>query len=105
MTREDIVRALHDLIQDVTDVPVDRFDENTAFIADLGLDSLRMVQIVVRAEDAFGVTISDEDAWELRTVCDAVTYIERALESAALRRTDAPAPAHSVTFETSGTER
>ncbi|MFE9688007.1 acyl carrier protein [Streptomyces sp. NPDC006285] len=82
MTREDIMRVLSEILQDVADAPAERVDEGAAFTADLELDSLRMVQVVVTAEDRFGVTISDEEAWELRTVADAVTYIQLALESA-----------------------
>ncbi|MEU2512361.1 acyl carrier protein [Streptomyces syringium] len=83
MTREEIVRALSEILRDVTDLPRERVDEDKAFVADLELDSLRMVQIVVAAEDRFGVTISEETAWELRTVADAVTLIQDALEPGA----------------------
>ncbi|MEU3370454.1 acyl carrier protein [Streptomyces sp. NPDC006711] len=91
MARQDIVRELSAILQDVTDTPAERVGESAAFVADLELDSLRMVQVVVAAEDRFGVTISDEDAWELRTVAEAVTYIERALRSAGRDVPSAPA--------------
>lgn len=99
------MRALGEIIQDVTDTPAARVEENAAFIADLELDSLRMVQVVVTAEDRFGVTISDEDAWELRTVADAVTYIEDALRSADLSGVPPrTAQAGLMAFEASGRE-
>lgn len=99
MTREEIVRVLSRILRDVTDVPSERVDEDKAFITDLELDSLRMVQIVVAAEDRFGVTISEERAWELRTVADAVNWIQDALEHAATHdghRSRAAGPATSL---------
>jgi acyl carrier protein len=48
-----------------------------ASFADLGVDSLTMVEIVVAAEDRFGLLV-DDDRWaRFRTVGDAVRYIER----------------------------
>jgi acyl carrier protein len=41
-----------------------------------------MVEVVVAAEERFGVTIPDDDVKSLRTVGDAVAYIERAGVSA-----------------------
>lgn len=99
-TREEIVRTLSEILRDVTDIPSERVDEDKAFIADLELDSLRMVQIVVAAEDRFGVTIGEEKAWELRTVADAVSWIQDALESGATHeghRFRATGPAMSLT--------
>lgn len=46
--------------------------------ADLGLDSLSMIDVACAAEEAFGVRIPDEDLERFGTVGDAVDYIERA---------------------------
>ncbi|GAA0455256.1 acyl carrier protein [Streptomyces stramineus] len=105
MTREEIVRALSDIVRDVTDLPSERIDENKAFVADLELDSLRMVQIVVAAEDRFGVTISEEKAWELRTVADAVTWIQDALEPAATHPEHRSRTAGPATSPATGDDR
>jgi acyl carrier protein len=48
------------------------------FIADLDVDSLSMVEIVVAAEEKFGVRIPDDQVKNLRTVGDAVDYIDSA---------------------------
>ena len=47
------------------------------FIDDLGADSLDTVELVMRFEDTFGVTIPDEDYEKIRTVGDAIEYIEQ----------------------------
>ncbi len=46
--------------------------------ADLGLDSLLMIDVACAAEDAFGIRIPDEDLERFVTVGDAADYIERA---------------------------
>jgi acyl carrier protein len=47
-------------------------------VDDLDVDSLSMVEVVVAAEEKFGVTIPDDEVKNLKTVGDAVAYIERA---------------------------
>ncbi|GAX62509.1 acyl carrier protein [Candidatus Scalindua japonica] len=47
----------------------------TSFVNDLEADSLDIVELVMELEDAFGVNIPDEDAERIKTVGDAVKYI------------------------------
>ena len=47
-----------------------------SFVDDLGADSLDTVELVMAFEEAFEVEIPDEDAEKIRTVQDAVSYIE-----------------------------
>ena len=48
-----------------------------SFVDDLDIDSLSMVEIAVQTEDKYGVKIPDEDLAGLRTVGDAVGYIQK----------------------------
>lgn len=43
---------------------------------DLGADSLDAVELNMAFEDAFGITIPDDDMASFKTVGDIVTYIE-----------------------------
>lgn len=52
------------------------------FIEDLGADSLDVMQIVMNLEEAFGIQISEEDTEKIRTVGDAINYIEQYLNGA-----------------------
>jgi acyl carrier protein len=50
---------------------------NASFVDDLGADSLDTVELVMAFEEAFDIEIPDEDAEKIRTVQDAVSYIEQ----------------------------
>ncbi len=46
-----------------------------SFVDDLGADSLDLVELIMSMEEAFEIEISDEDAEKLKTVQDAIDYI------------------------------
>lgn len=48
----------------------------TKFIEDLGADSLDLYQVIMNLEEQFGVEIPSEDAEKIKTVGDAVSYVE-----------------------------
>ena len=48
-----------------------------SFVDDLGADSLDTVELVMAFEEAFEIEIPDEDAEKIRTVQDAITYIDQ----------------------------
>jgi acyl carrier protein len=48
-----------------------------SFQEDLGADSLDVVELVMQFEEAFDLEIPDEDAEKIKTVKDAVDYIEK----------------------------
>ena len=56
--------------------PGDDVTAEKSFIDDLDVDSLSMVEVVVAAEDKFGVKIPDDEVKNLKTVGDAVAYIQ-----------------------------
>jgi acyl carrier protein len=66
------------IVEDVAGVPAADVQPDKSFVDDLDVDSLSMVEIVVAAEEKFGVRIPDDQVKNLKTVGDAVTFIEKA---------------------------
>lgn len=75
---EEIRSDLAEIVNDVAGVATEDVQPDKSFVDDLGVDSLAMVEIIYACEDKFDVTIPDEDSKNLKTVGDAVAYIERA---------------------------
>ena len=73
---EEIRSDLAEIVNDIAGVSADDVQLDKSFVDDLGVDSLAMVEIIVGCEEKFGVTIPDEESKNLKTVGDAVAYIE-----------------------------
>ena len=54
----------------------DEVAAESAFVDDLGADSLDTVELVMAFEEEFDLEIPDEDAEKIATVGDAIRYIE-----------------------------
>jgi acyl carrier protein len=57
-------------------VPKEEITLQSSIIEDLKADSLDVVELVMELEDEFDVTIPDDDYEKLKTVGDAIKYIE-----------------------------
>src|SRR5277367_2369268 len=57
----------------------DQVTRNTKFIEDVGADSLDIVELVMELEEEFEITIPDEQAEKIKTVGEAIDYIEKEL--------------------------
>ena len=78
MANEEIKDGLAEILEEVAGVlPADVSEEKT-FTDDLDVDSLSMVEVVVAAEEKFSVKIPDDEVQNLKTVGDAVSFIEKA---------------------------
>lgn len=65
-----------DIIADKLDVARDKVKDEAVLQTDLGADSLDIVELLMHLEDQFGMKIPDEDAEKLKTVGDAISYID-----------------------------
>lgn len=73
---EEIRAGLATILQEVADVDPADVTDDKSFVDDLDVDSLSMVEVAMAAEEKFGVKIPDEELPKLKTVGDAVKYIE-----------------------------
>ena len=72
---QEILEGLAVIVNEVAGVPVEDVQSSKSFVDDLDIDSLSMVEVVMAAEDKWGVKIPDSEVKNLKTVGDAVTYI------------------------------
>lgn len=73
--------SIHDrvikVIHDHMDFEAGKVVPTSAFVDDLGADSLDMVELLIAAEQEFDIEISDDEAERLVTVSDAIKLVER----------------------------
>ena len=98
-TTEEIRAGLAEIVNEVAGIDADDVQLDKSFIDDLDVDSLSMVEVVVAAEEKFGVTIPDDEVKNLKTVGDAVAFIEKRPGLTPCRRVTAGGPVPRRTAE------
>lgn len=71
-----VAEKVKQIIIEQLGVDENQVDPSASFVDDLGADSLDIVELVMAFEEAFDLDIPDEDAEKIKTVKDAVDYIE-----------------------------
>ncbi|HWK89912.1 MAG TPA: acyl carrier protein [Longimicrobium sp.] len=74
----DIEAKVKEIIINELGVDAEKVTPEASFVEDLGADSLDTVELVMAFEEEFGMEIPDEEAEKLRTVGDAISYIQNA---------------------------
>ena len=70
------LEGLAAIVNEVAGTPIADITPEKSFVDDLDIDSLSMVEVVMACEDKFGVSIPDGEVKNLKTVGDAVAYID-----------------------------
>ncbi|MDD4355847.1 MAG: phosphopantetheine-binding protein [Smithellaceae bacterium] len=52
---------------------------DTHILNDLKVNSARLVDVIIKCEDVFGITVEDDEADKIRTIGDAVKIIKQKL--------------------------
>ena len=73
----DIADRVKKIVVEHLGVEADKVTEEASFIDDLGADSLDIVELVMGLEEEFGINIPDDQAEKIKTVGEAIDYIER----------------------------
>ena len=74
----DIATKVKDIVVEQLGAEADKVVTGANFIDDLGADSLDTVELVMAFEEEFDVEIPDDAAEKIKTVGDAVSFIEGA---------------------------
>lgn len=71
-----MIEKVIEILSEFTEFKSEDMTKDTKLIADLGLNSLDVVNVVVEFEDEFDIEIPDENIRELQTIGDIVEFIE-----------------------------
>jgi acyl carrier protein len=71
----DIKEKVKQIICEQLSVAEEDVVSEASFVDDLGADSLDLVEMIMAMEEAFDISIADEDAEKIKTVQDAWDYI------------------------------
>lgn len=71
----DITDKVISIVGEQLDVPREEITRDSSFVDDLKADSLDIVELVMALEDEFEVKIPDEDYDKIKTVGNAIDYI------------------------------
>jgi acyl carrier protein len=75
MAADSIDKRVKNIIIEQLGVEEDEVTPDASFIDDLGADSLDTVELVMAFEEEFGIEIPDEEAEKIKSVGDAIRYI------------------------------
>ena len=67
------------VVAETLKVDVDRVTENARFVEDLGAESVQSVELVAAFEEEFDINMDEEEALQVKSVGDAVGFIEKYL--------------------------
>jgi acyl carrier protein len=73
---DNMVEKVKDIIVEELGVEREKLTDSASFMEDLGADSLDTVELVMAFEKEFDIDIPDEEAEKLRTVGDALKYLQ-----------------------------
>lgn len=73
---DDIQKKVRDIIAAQLEIHIDKVKPEARFIDDLKADSLAVVELVLALEENFNIEIPDEDTEQIKSVGDAISYIE-----------------------------
>lgn len=75
MADASVEQKVKSIIAEQLGVGEDEIKPESSFIEDLGADSLDIVELVMAMEEEFEVEIPDEEAEHIKTVGDAINYV------------------------------
>ena len=68
---------IKELLANQLNIDKSNITESSKIVDDLGADSLDVVELLMTLEDEFGISVSDEEALEIKTVGDIAKIIEK----------------------------
>ena len=76
MNYNDIFLKVTDILEEELSADVSDVNDESSFEEDLGADSLDTVELIMEFEKEFNISIPDDQAENIATVGDAISYLE-----------------------------
>ena len=64
------------IVSEAANVEIANIKPETSFVDDLNLDSLDMVEMMMKMEEEFGIEIPEDKTEELKTINDVTSYLK-----------------------------
>lgn len=81
MVNQELYERIKNIIIEQLGAEPEKITMDARFREDLEADSLDLVELIMEFEDVFGGEISDEEAQGIKTVGQAVTYLQERMEA------------------------
>lgn len=78
LSHNEVLAGIKEIVEEVAGVSPSEIEMEKSFTDDLDVDSLSMVEVIVAAEERFGIKIPDDEVTKMATVADAVNFIVEA---------------------------
>nr|AOM68077.2 acyl carrier protein [Rhodochaete parvula] len=83
MEKHSISDRVKNIVSEQLGVNLDEVTDQASFVDDLGADTLDTVELVMAFEEEFSFEIPDEDAEKIKTVAQAMEFIQQKVEATA----------------------
>lgn len=75
----DIETKIVNIIAEHLVVPKEKCKRDARFVEDLEADSVEIIELAMKFEQEYGVTIEDQELYKIRTIQDAVNLVQKKL--------------------------
>jgi acyl carrier protein len=82
---ESVQQKVTNILIEKLGIEISQITPSANFIKDLGIDSLDYVELIMEFEQTFNIRISDTEGEQIKTVGQAVSYIEKKLTETAVK--------------------
>ena len=75
----DTLERVKRVVAETLKIDLQRVGDNSRFVEDLGAESIQSIELVAAFEEEFDIDMDEEAALQVKTVGDAVSFIEKHL--------------------------
>ena len=78
---EDTLERVKRVVAEILKIDLQRVGDNSRFVEELGAESVQSIELVAAFEEEFDIEMDEAAALGVKTVSDAVTFIDKHLQA------------------------